>query len=66
LPPDVAPLHPTAERDMTPAQLQSSGDVQLLRALDLLTGSGSVPQDKSTRTVTLANDGQTIIFRVGE
>jgi carboxyl-terminal processing protease len=44
LPLDVAPLHPRVERDMTPAQLQSSGDVQLLRALDLLTGSGGVPQ----------------------
>jgi carboxyl-terminal processing protease len=66
LPPDVAPLHPTAERDMTPAQLQSSGDVQLSRALDLLAGSGGAPQDKSTRTVTLASDGQMITLRVGE
>jgi len=39
LPPDAAPLLPAVERDMTPDQLQSSGDVQLLRALDLFTGS---------------------------
>jgi len=36
LTPDTIPLHPEAERDMTQAQLQSSGDAQLLRALELL------------------------------
>jgi carboxyl-terminal processing protease len=36
LTPDATPLHPEAERDMTQAQLQSSGDAQLLRALELL------------------------------
>lgn len=39
LAPDVTPLRPEAERDMTPEQLQSSEDVQLLRALELFTGS---------------------------
>jgi carboxyl-terminal processing protease len=34
--PDVAPLHPDAERAMTPVQLQASGDAQLQRAVDLL------------------------------
>jgi len=33
----ATPLCPAAERDMTPAQLQTSGDKQLLRALELLT-----------------------------
>jgi len=42
LPPDVAPLLPATERDLTPAQLQNSGDVQVLRALELLTGSTDV------------------------
>jgi carboxyl-terminal processing protease len=36
LPPDAAPLLPVVEGDLTPDQLQISGDVQLLRALDLL------------------------------
>jgi len=36
LPPDVTILLPEAELDMTPAQLQASGDAQLLRALALL------------------------------
>jgi carboxyl-terminal processing protease len=34
--PGVIPLRPETERDMTPAQLQASGDEQLLRALELL------------------------------
>jgi carboxyl-terminal processing protease len=42
LPPDVAPLLPATERDLTPAQLQNSGDVQVLRALELLAGSTDV------------------------
>jgi len=37
LPPDAAPLLPAAERGLTPEQLRSSGDAQLLRALDLVT-----------------------------
>jgi carboxyl-terminal processing protease len=36
LPPDAALLLPAVERDMTPDQLQSSGDEQLLQALELL------------------------------
>lgn len=36
MPDDAAPLFPEAERDMTPAQLQSSDDHQLLRAVSLL------------------------------
>jgi carboxyl-terminal processing protease len=42
LPADVAPLLPSAEAGMTPAQLQSAGDTQLLRALSLLQDSGSI------------------------
>jgi len=34
--PGVIPLRPETEPDMTPAQLQASGDEQLLRALELL------------------------------
>jgi carboxyl-terminal processing protease len=37
LAPGVIPLIPQAEKGMTPAQLQASGDKQLLRALDILT-----------------------------
>ena len=36
LPANVIPLVPQTERDMSPSQLQSSGDTQLLRAIDLL------------------------------
>lgn len=36
LPPDASPLLPEAERGLTAAELRSSGDEQLLRALDLL------------------------------
>jgi carboxyl-terminal processing protease len=38
-PAGIAPLLPTAERGMTPAQLQGSGDEQLLQAVTLLTQS---------------------------
>jgi carboxyl-terminal processing protease len=38
LPPNADMLVPEAESDMTADQLESSGDVQLLRALKLLTG----------------------------
>jgi carboxyl-terminal processing protease len=37
LPSDVNPLTPSAEKEMTPAQLRASGDTQLLAALDRLT-----------------------------
>ncbi len=40
LPSTTAPLFPEAERGITPAQVQASGDEQLLRALELLGGSG--------------------------
>lgn len=36
LPPDVIPLIPVTEREMTAKELRQSQDVQLLRALDLL------------------------------
>jgi carboxyl-terminal processing protease len=36
LPPEVTPLLPTTESELTAEKLQESGDVQLLRALDLL------------------------------
>ena len=36
LPPDVTPLLPMTERELTAGKLRESGDVQLLRALDLL------------------------------
>jgi carboxyl-terminal processing protease len=36
----VAPLTPTDMQDMTAAQLSSSGDAQLLKAIDLLKGQG--------------------------
>jgi carboxyl-terminal processing protease len=39
LPQGVSPLMPSAEEGMTPAQLQSSQDTQLLQALQLLTGT---------------------------
>ncbi len=38
LPANAAPVFPESEQGMTPAQLQSSGDAQLLKALGLLTG----------------------------
>ncbi len=37
LPPDVIPLIPANEKGLTPEELRKSQDVQLLRALDLLT-----------------------------
>ncbi len=37
LPPDAIPLIPVTEREMTAKELKQSQDVQLLRALDLLT-----------------------------
>ncbi len=41
LPQGVSPLFPTAEQGMTATQLQDSQDAQMLRALQLLTGSAS-------------------------
>jgi len=39
LPPDTAPLRPASERELTPEQLQSSGDAQLLKAIEVLSNS---------------------------
>jgi carboxyl-terminal processing protease len=39
LPSDAEPLIPRTERDLAPEQLRDSSDLQLLRALDLLTGA---------------------------
>jgi carboxyl-terminal processing protease len=36
LPPDIGPLFPEEERDMSPQQLKASKDAQLMRAVDLL------------------------------
>jgi carboxyl-terminal processing protease len=36
LPPEATPLLPVTERELTAEKLRESGDVQLLRALDLL------------------------------
>jgi carboxyl-terminal processing protease len=47
LPSDVAQLLPEEEKEMTGAELRASGDAQLLRALDLLTHSGSGEQHHS-------------------
>ncbi len=44
LPPEVTPLLPVTERELTAEKLMESGDVQLLRALDLLIQ----PLDKQT------------------
>ena len=44
LPPDIIPNLPSTERGMTAAQLHSSGDAQLLRALELLINSASTRQ----------------------
>jgi len=37
MPPDAIPLTPATEKGLTAAELRQSQDVQLLRALDLLT-----------------------------
>lgn len=47
---NVTPLIPEAERNMTAAQLKSSGDVQLLKAIQILSNSnnaGSTPSNGS-------------------
>ncbi|MCL5256325.1 MAG: S41 family peptidase [Chloroflexi bacterium] len=41
LPPNALPLIPETETNMTPQQLQASQDTQVLRALEVLGGSGS-------------------------
>ncbi len=43
LPSETASLRPAAERDFTPDQLQSSGDIQLLKALEVLSNSIAKP-----------------------
>ncbi|MEJ2210480.1 MAG: S41 family peptidase [Anaerolineae bacterium] len=45
LPADATPLLPMAEEGLTAEQLQASDDAQLLKALDLLTGSTQAPAD---------------------
>jgi len=51
LPPRATPLRPMLERDMTAAALRTSGDVQLLRALDILQRAPAVASaaPRSTR-----------------
>jgi carboxyl-terminal processing protease len=49
LPPEATPLSPAIEREITAQKLRESGDVQLLRALDLLlqeTGQKALPIEK--------------------
>jgi carboxyl-terminal processing protease len=59
-----APLLPEAEAGMTPEQFQSSGDAQLLRALELLTGTGPEGAQVSPQPVILDDEGQTVLSRV--
>ena len=47
LPPEATPLSPLTEKELTAEKLRESGDVQLLRALDLL------HQEKGNRTVLI-------------
>ncbi len=50
LPPEATPLFPVAERGMTVTELRASQDIQLLRALDLLTrpeGRSALRESKS-------------------
>jgi len=42
LPSDTIPLFPSAESSLTPAQVQSSGDAQLLKALQILSAGKSL------------------------
>jgi len=44
----AVPLYPDREKGMTPAQLQESGDTQLLKALDLLEHQVSAMEREST------------------
>jgi carboxyl-terminal processing protease len=43
LPPDVHPLLPEAERQMTPGQVRATEDTQLVRSLDLVTRAVDTP-----------------------
>ncbi|MFN2167673.1 MAG: S41 family peptidase, partial [Anaerolineae bacterium] len=63
---DTAPLLPEAESGMTAEQLQSSGDSQLLRGLEILTGATPGSPEVAPQTVTLDNDGEAITLRVGD
>ncbi len=42
---DITPLIPEREKGMTASELRGSGDVQLIRALDLLTQSARREQN---------------------
>ena len=44
LAPEVAPLTPETERNMTAAQLRSNGDIQLLRALEMAASPAPPPK----------------------
>ncbi len=66
LPTDTAPLLPAAEFGITPEELQSSGDAQLLRALELLTGTRLEGSQVSPQTVTLENNSGVTSLQVGE
>jgi carboxyl-terminal processing protease len=66
LPPGTDLLLPEAEAGMTPERLQASGDAQLLRAVEILAGAVPGGSEASPQTVTLENDGGTIILRPGE
>ena len=52
---DVTPLIPEAERNMTAAQLKSSGDVQLLKAIQVLSNP------KSSNSPSNANKPSSIL-----
>ena len=70
MPTATSPLLPEAEADMTPAQLRSSGDAQLSKAIELLSASSgqpsATPGETSGPIVTLADEGQTITLKLGE
>jgi hypothetical protein len=63
LPTGAAPLLPEAESGMTPEQVTGSGDAQLLRALELLTGMAQAGTEASPQIVTLENDGGMITLK---
>jgi carboxyl-terminal processing protease len=76
LPEGSSLLIPEEEKGMTADQLQANGDAQLLRALELLSGTAvqpgptagpsASPGGASARSVTLDNDGQAIALQAGE
>jgi carboxyl-terminal processing protease len=49
---DASPLLPENEKDMTPEQLRSSADRQLLRALTILSGTNETSHRKLISTLT--------------